>query len=343
MHRSRLPLLVIVTAVAACSTQKESDGANALSRDSTLAAHVDGSEITDQKTDKLPYPDACGAVTIPDQPSDANKVQAAALSRQAYDAEMLGDARQASSLLRRAAALDWTDKTAAYHLGRISETVGDPTAAVAAYCRYLALAPTIAEGAEARQRVASLSQSQTRVAAGNVVDNSTARRQSSAKAGREMHAKPAAKPRVIARDDDAQPPRAASMERSRRSVNVVTGGVVDLPTQSRPTVAQPKVERSADSVVTDGDGVAAPRPVSTVDRSPPMAPPTAPPTNQRGTSRVQTAGIGAVVGAVIGGVAGRSATSAAIGAAAGGILGAVVPRGTRSTPRGTSGWGGRQS
>jgi hypothetical protein len=336
VHRSRLPLLAIVTAIAACSTHKEPDGAKALSRDSTLAARFDGSENTDQKTDKLPYPDACGAVTIPDQPSDADKAQAAGLSRQAYDAEVLGDARQASSLLRRASALDWTDKTAAYHLGRISETVGDPAAAIAAYCRYLALAPTIAEGAEVRQRVASLSrsQSQTRVAAGSVVDGSTARSQSAASTAREAHAKPVTKPSAIARDDDALPPRAASIERGKRSVNAATDGVAGLPSQSKPTAAQPKVERSADSVVANGDGVAMPRPGSTVDQSPPMAQPTAPPTNPRTTSRVQTAGIGAVVGAVIGGVAGRSAKSAAIGAAAGGILGAVVPRGTRSTSRG---------
>ena len=342
MHRSRLPLLVAVAALAACSTHKKSDDGKALSRDSTLAAHFDGSGNTDQKTDKLPYPDACGSVTIPDQPSDGDKAQAAGIAQQAYDAEVVGDARKASALLLRASALDWTDKTAAYHLGRISETIGDRAAAIAAYCRYLALAPTIAEGAEARDRVTSLSQSQTRVAAGSV-DGGTARRQQAASPAREGRAKPVAKPRAIARDDDALPPRAASMERGKRSVNGATGGSVALPSQSKPTVAQPKVERNADSVVADGDGVAAPRPVATVDQSPPMAPPTAPQTNSRSTSRVQTAGIGAVVGAVIGGVAGRSAKSAAIGAAAGGILGAVMPRGTRSTSRGTGSWSGRQS
>jgi hypothetical protein len=343
MHRSRLPLLVIVAALAACSTHKKSDEAKALSRDSTLAARLDGSGNTDQKTDKLPYPDECGAVTIPDQPSDADKAQAATVAQQAYDAEVLGDARKARALLLRASALDWTDKTAAYHLGRISETVGDRGAAIAAYCRYLALAPTVAEGAEARERVTSLSQSPTHVAAGNVGDGSTPRRQSTANVAREGRAKPVAKSRVIARDDDALPPRAASIEGGKRSVNAVTSGAVDLPSQSKPTVAQPKVERHADSVLADGDGVAAPRPVSTVDQAPPIAPPTAPSTNPRSTSRVQTAGIGAVVGAVIGGVAGRSAKSAAIGAAAGGILGAVMPRGTRSTSRGTGSWSGRQS
>jgi hypothetical protein len=341
MHRSRLPLLVIVTAIAACSRHKEPDGAKALSRDSTLAARFDGSENSDQKADKLPYPDACGSVSIPDQPSDANKAEAAAITQQAYDAEVVGDARKARALLLRASALDWTDKTAAYHLGRISETVGDRGAAIAAYCRYLALAPTVAEGAEARERVTSLSQAPTRVAGGNVVDNASARRQSSASAGRQAHAKTPAKPRVIARDDEL-PPRAASTESGKRSVNTVTDGAVVLPSQNKPT-APTKVERNTDSVVADGDGVAAPRPVSTVDQSPPMAPPTTPQTNSRSASRVQTAGIGAVVGAVIGGVAGRSAKSAAIGAAAGGILGAVMPRGTRSTSRGTGSWSGRQS
>ena len=169
MHRSRLSVLVIFAAAAACSKHDASEENAILSEDRTLVARLD----VDQETHKPALPAACGTVTIPAQPAVDNQRQAEELTRQASDAEMHGDVKEARSLLRRASELDATNKTAAYHLGRTSETLGDSTAAMTAYCRYLALTPTTAEAVEAHQRVTKLSQSKVRVATGSVIDSAT--------------------------------------------------------------------------------------------------------------------------------------------------------------------------
>ena len=147
----------------------QGDDRRRLSKDPTLVAKLEAG----QQTRPQPLPDACGTVAIVAQPSDANRTQADELTRRAYDAEMQGNVQEARTLLRRASDLDATNRSAAYHLGLTSETLGDRAAAVAAYCRYLSLAPTSAESAEARQRVAKLSQATTRVAAGSVSEPAT--------------------------------------------------------------------------------------------------------------------------------------------------------------------------
>ena len=164
MHRSRLSVLAIFAAMAACSTHDGSEGAAILSQDSTLVARLE----RDNQPQPPALPAACPAVAVAAQPVAASKRQADELTRRAYDAEMLGNVQDAKALLIRASALDATNKSAAYHLGLTSETLGDRAAAIAAYCRYLTLTPTTAESAEARQRVARLSQVERRVAAGSV-------------------------------------------------------------------------------------------------------------------------------------------------------------------------------
>ena len=168
MHRSRLSMLVIFAAAAACTTRDDSKGSSdGLSQDPTLVARLEAGKQAGKQAGQ-PLPDACGTVAIGAQPSDSNKTQAEELTRRAYDAEMQGNVQEARTLLRRASDLDATNRSAAYHLGLTSETLGDRTTAVTAYCRYLSLAPTSTEAAEARQRVAKLSQATTRVAAGSV-------------------------------------------------------------------------------------------------------------------------------------------------------------------------------
>ena len=298
MHRSRLSVLVIFAAVAACSTRDDTKGTDDLSQDPTLVARLEtGKQSGASKQAVQPLPNACTTVAIAAQPSDSNRAQAEELTRRAYDAEMQGNVQQARALLVRASAFDATNKSAAYHLGLTSETLGDRAAAVTAYCRYLALAPTSNEAAEARQRVAKLSQAAatttTRVAAGSVseraangkrVATATTRRVTSA---RVRPSRATREPVVVSREAE---PEAATI-----------------------------VTADSAAAAVEGEVVAASRPVPPAEQ-----PPTEQPTARRGPNRAQSAGIGAAVGGIIGAATGRSVKSAIIGAAAGGIFGTAV-------------------
>ena len=325
MHRSRLSMLVIfAAAAAACSTRDDSKGMtdDSLSKDPTLVAKLEAGKQAGQ-----PLPDACGTVAVGAQPSDANRAQAEELTRKAYDAEMQGNVQQARALLRRASDLDATNKSAAYHLGLTSETLDDHAAAVTAYCRYLALAPTSTESAEARQRVARLSQTTTRMAAGSVSERATNGRSASvATAPRAARTRAAAEPRVVAStvtrgadrspsQSEPNPPAARSEPRQAAARSEPR----QSPPTSEPVIVTREGDGAADSATAGGEVVAASRPVPPVEQ-----PPAAPPTVRRGPSRAQSAGIGAAVGGIIGAATGRSVKSAIIGAAAGGIFGTAV-------------------
>lgn len=306
MHRSRSSLLVIFAAVAACSTRDDSDANEILSQDSTLVASFE------VKAPQLPLPDACGTNAVVAQPAAANRSRAAALTRQAYEAELVGNVEEARSLLRRASELDGTDKSAAYHLGRTSEALGDHSAAMTAYCRFLTLAPTTAESVEARQRVAALAQREIRMAAGSVSPNTpTGRRAPAATARRVTRERATVRARVASTPVE-QSGRARTSGRGTHSASAAVGGADSSPVPSDPMTP------ATDVVATSRRG-------STVDQAS-----TASRTASRGPSRAQGAGIGAVAGAMIGAATGRSVKSAVIGAAAGGILGTlVVGRGIR--------------
>jgi hypothetical protein len=299
-------VLVILAAAAACSKRDDSSGTELLAQDRALVARL---EVA-QEARQLPLPDACGTVTVPAQPTVADQQQAEALTKQALVAEMHGDVQEVGSLLRRAAELDATNKSAAYHLGRTSETLGDRDAAVTAYCRYLALTPTIAESVEARQRVAGLSKVttprvSTRVAAGSVTESAqTARPVRVAMAKRVTRAQPTPEPRFVRRAPVARSESAitASGQSTTSDVSSTTSGT----------------STSTDDVAAQGGTV------TTAGRPTPDQPSGASSTSRRGPSRAQSAGIGAATGAIIGAATGRSVKSAVIGGAAGGILGAVV-------------------
>jgi hypothetical protein len=328
-------VLVIFAAAAACSKHDGSEGNAILSEDRTLVARLD----VDQETHKPALPAACGTVTIPAQPAVSNQRQAEELTRQASDAEMHGDVKQARSLLRRAAELDATNKTAAYHLGRTSETLGDSTAAMTAYCRYLALTPTTAEAVEAHQRVTRLSQSKVRVAAGSAIDSTTAVQRAPAAPARSAtpvtHAQPAVKRRVATRTpavrQSATP--SSSGERTARTSSTSTGSVAETPTTRERATMATQAGDTAASTEAGGDVVMAQSPAPTVEQPAP-----APRTSRRYPSRAQSAGIGAAAGAIIGGVTGRSVKGAVIGAAAGGILGTVVGGGMHPVARSITPW-----
>ena len=137
MHRSRLLLLALVAAMPACSTRDDVSGAEMLAQDSALVATLQVDRNARPVEPSLP--DACVVQAVAVQPAASKRAEADELARRGYDAELRGDVREASTLLRRATGLDGTNRTAAYHLGRVSETLGDRDAAVNAYCRYLTL------------------------------------------------------------------------------------------------------------------------------------------------------------------------------------------------------------
>lgn len=309
MHPSPLTVLVILAAMAACSTHDDSQGSAILSKDSTLVAQLQ----KDKQPQQPALPAACGVVTVAAQPVAANKRQADELTRRAYDAEMLGNVQEAKALLTRASMLDATNKSAVYHLGLTSETLGDRTAAVSAYCRYLTLTPTTAESVEARQRVATLSQAETRVAAGSVSETTPApRRAPSTTARRVARDAPTVEPRVVTSEPVAQAMPQASRER-------------DTPS---PTPTSSDAARASDGAAAGSDGATSASVGSADEPVPPAR------TERRGATRTQSAIIGAAAGAIIGGATGRSVKGAVIGAAAGGILGTAVGGTIRPLGRG---------
>ena len=325
MHRSRLSVLVIFAAVAACSTHDDAKGTtdDSLSKDPTLVAGLNAG----QQARPQPLPDACGTVAVVAPASSANKAQSDELTRRAYDAEMQGNVQEARTLLRRASDLDATNRSAAYHLGLTSETLGDRAAAVTAYCRYLSLAPTSTESAEARQRVTKLSQT-TQVAAGTVSERgANGRRAPVATTPREASVRRAAEPRVVAsgvaRSANQSPARSERIQspvtREPNQPPVQREPAQSPPPPSEPVVVSREGDGAAKGAEVGGEVVAASRP-----EPPAEQPPAAPPTVRRGPSRAQSAGIGAAVGGIIGAATGRSVKSAIIGAAAGGIFGTAV-------------------
>ena len=293
MHRSPMSVLVILAALAACSTSDATAGTESLTHDSALAARI--ALAPARRPSALP--DACSGVATAAPPAAAEMSRAEELLHQGYAAEALGDLEAARSLLRRASDLDGTNESAAYDLGRTSETLGDRAAAVAAYCRFLTLAPATAEADEARRRVARLSRPESRVAAGRVGDAIPTRRRAQATASRRVAQRRMAPRRATV----AHAVLASSPDRDG-AAETTSGGEVVATTAHEPTVVQP-------SAASRGTG-------------------------RSGPSRAQRAGIGAAAGAIIGAATGRSVKGALIGAGAGGLLGTMTGGGFSPAGRG---------
>jgi hypothetical protein len=323
-------VFAIFAAVAACSTRHDPDTKEILSQDSSLVATLE----VRQKPQQQPLPEGCGPVAVAARPASANRELAEELARQAYDAELLGNMQQAKSLLVRSSSLDGTDKSAAYHLGRTSEVLGDRAGAMTAYCRYLTLAPTAAESAEARQRVAQLAQAGTRVAsAGGISLNVAAVPHAAVATSRQVaRARRTAERRVAMRPVVEQSTRGVSSGRGTRSASAVIGAD-DSATRgdgvSTSTEGNGRVGGTADGI----DGVTTPERAPSVEQ-----PVSGSRSSNRGPTAAQSVGIGAVAGAIIGAATGRSVKSAVIGAAAGGVLGTVVGGMNRPASRSIRPW-----
>ena len=310
MHRSRPFVLVLLAAAAACSQHDPTEGNDLLSQDRALAARIGSAGDLRQPS----LPNACGTVTVAAAPSAANEQQADELTRQAGVAEMHGNIDSARSLLSRASALDSTNKSAAYHLGRTSEALGDRAGAMSAYCRYLALAPTAAESVEARQRVSDLARSlpsgTTRVSGSVGVRPSVAARS------------------PVAATTTRRMTRLSSTMKSRVATNPPVRSSESEPVESPAPATTPTGGGGTHGTRTaGGDVVTTSLPAATPESAPAPAP-------RRTSIGVQSAVIGAAAGAILGAATGRSVRSTVIGAAAGGVLGTVVGTTTRPGRRG---------
>jgi hypothetical protein len=296
VHRSRLSLLAIVT-VSACNSRGDAKGTEILSQDPSLAAGLQDHQTARQ----LPLPDVCGSIAPVAQPTVVAKRQAQELTRQAYGVELIGNADSARSLLSRAAQLDGTDRSAAYHLGRASETLGDRTGAMAAYCRYIALTPTVTESAEARQRVAALAQRETRVVAGSVAYVApTARRVAAAPARRTTR---------------TPSPRRTTAQRGTYSTSDATDVVDGSSMPPDGTSASPSVEQPAS-------------PTPTVSRGP----------SRMQTAGIGAIA-GAIMGAAAGRSVKSAVIGAAAGGVLGTVVGGAMHSSSRSNVRGSAAGG----
>lgn len=99
----------------------------------------------------------CLAATVGAAPPPALRQRARELKQQGQQAAILGDSPAALRALRDAAVLDPTDADLAYQLGQAYETAKDARNAVAAYCRFLSLAPTSPDAGEVFEKVRGLS------------------------------------------------------------------------------------------------------------------------------------------------------------------------------------------
>ena len=78
------------------------------------------------------------------------------MAQRAQQSAILGDRTAARDQLRHASVLDPTNPNLAYQLARAQEAIGANDAAAVEYCRFLAIAPSAPEAAEARERIAAL-------------------------------------------------------------------------------------------------------------------------------------------------------------------------------------------
>jgi tetratricopeptide (TPR) repeat protein len=102
---------------------------------------------------------ACAPAAAPRAVTAAQRRQARELGQRAQQSAILGDRSAARDQLRQATQLDPASPELAYQLARAQEALGASEDAVAAYCRFLALAPSAPESAEAKERVATLARS----------------------------------------------------------------------------------------------------------------------------------------------------------------------------------------
>jgi len=99
---------------------------------------------------------ACAPLAAARAATPEQRRAARELAQRAQQSAILGDRSAARDQLRQAAAMDPTNPDLAYQLARAHDAVGAGDDAKTEYCRFVALAPTAPEAAEARERVGAL-------------------------------------------------------------------------------------------------------------------------------------------------------------------------------------------
>jgi tetratricopeptide (TPR) repeat protein len=99
---------------------------------------------------------ACAAPTTTRAATPEQRRAARELAQRAQQSAILGDRIAARDQLRQATAMDPTNPDLSYQLARAQEALNAGDDARAEYCRYVALAPTAPEAAEARERIGTL-------------------------------------------------------------------------------------------------------------------------------------------------------------------------------------------
>jgi tetratricopeptide (TPR) repeat protein len=102
---------------------------------------------------------ACAAVATARAATPEQRKAARELAQRAQQSAILGDRNAARDQLRQATAMDPTNPDLAYQLARAQEAVGASDDAKSEYCRFVALAPTAPEAAEAREKIGALARS----------------------------------------------------------------------------------------------------------------------------------------------------------------------------------------
>jgi tetratricopeptide (TPR) repeat protein len=128
-------------------------GATATAAQTSLSADLRRARTPQAACEAVPAAAEAGGV------SAADRAAAAELLAQGDEAALLGDADGATALLRQAAELDPSSAEIAYRLGRGLEDARDAEAAVAEYCRFLALEPTGSRAEDALERLGALTES----------------------------------------------------------------------------------------------------------------------------------------------------------------------------------------
>ena len=347
IHRSKLVLLSATVLAAACAREDASPMNDALDKDAVLEARLRSSSIatSDVRGSSTTATAACRPVSQRAATATAAQQARADLQLQfAKEAEIARDARGVRDALRRAAELDPTNEGIAYRLARASEGLHDVSAAVAEYCRYLALAPDAADSAVASERLRTLS--------------------AYAAAGQGMPSRPTAAPRRVARAASARSSSQPVVGRNQTVAVASNGSVAAGAAETRataqaavPAAAAEPAERpgvvsapaAAASEASERVSARQPEPEAVTpeqgaaeqgasDQATPQqrTPERPTPRPQPATERINTRSVvtGAAVGAVLGTIVGRDVKSAVIGAAAGGVLGGIA---------GGRPWGGGQT
>ena len=157
-HACRSRLLPGLTAVLACAAPAAAQSAGSAGQaDAERAGAASGLPFL--RDIPAPVPGGC-PVDVAEpvlNVSPENRQEAARLATEASNAAILGDLTSARDLLARAATLDPLDPNVAFRRARTLEELGDVSAAVTEYCRYLELdvdAPDAQEVADLIRRIA---------------------------------------------------------------------------------------------------------------------------------------------------------------------------------------------